>query len=373
MPQYNLQKAKHNGINKPPKNIDENCVSISSGTTDFLTILQCNIGGAPQSRLAVGSTLRTYINLHSPTIIVLTETKRSRRYIPVLPGYGLFTLNPLPGSSGGIAFYYKDSLQWRISKVLASSKNSIMWVHLQHHRSRISDLYICAVYAVHSGGHNDMRTSFWKELGGSTTKFQEKQGSRILDGDFNSRLGPITGDHDTNANQDELLSFINDHSLLNMNIIRAFGKYTFHNISNGNRSIIDYLLTDMDECKIPEHEVLPGSLGTSAQTAHKAILSKIMISLKNSPPVSNKRKPRWRTLSEHNRELYILSLKQELSEIKPGHYKFQSLLAAINRAKTNSLGRTRPKPKNAVNPTPELDALDLELGTALEAYYKNPL
>ena len=42
---------------------------------DYITILQCNIGGAPESRLAKGSTLRNYITLYKPTFIALTETK----------------------------------------------------------------------------------------------------------------------------------------------------------------------------------------------------------------------------------------------------------------------------------------------------------
>ena len=94
--------------------------------TKSITILQCNIGGAPYSRLAYGSTLRKYIIQYRPTFIVLTETKRTRKDIPTLPNYGHFTLNPLAGSSGGIVFYYQNFLRYRVSKARSSTQNSIL-------------------------------------------------------------------------------------------------------------------------------------------------------------------------------------------------------------------------------------------------------
>ena len=131
------------------------------------------------------------------------------------------------------------------------------------------------VYAVQSGGSAVRKDSFWKELNGSTAKFKESKGFRVIVGDFNARLGSITGDHAKNSNKGEFMRFVQDHSLTNMNVIRTFGEYTFHNIRTGDRSIIDYLLTDLEPSRILEHKVLPASLGTSAQTAHKALLTKI--------------------------------------------------------------------------------------------------
>ena len=128
------------------------------------------------------------------------------------------------------------------------------------------------MYAVQVCGPADKKSSFWKELNGSTSAFQEKPGFRLLVGDFNARLGSVTGDHGANANKEQFLSFMYDHALINMNVVRSYGEYTFHNISNGDRSIIDYLLTDMGSFKVPEHVVLNGCLGTSAQTAHKTTI-----------------------------------------------------------------------------------------------------
>ena len=157
-----------------------------------------------------------------------------------------------------------------------------------------------------------------------------------------------------------------------MNVIRTYGEYTFHNIKNGDRSIIDYLLTDMEQYKIPVHVVLSGSLGTSAQTAHKAIFSKISILVKEEQAHPISVGPRWRSVTVKNKDKYHNSLREELTKLLIGTCDYKSLLSATNRAKTNSLGRARPPPKCAVYPTPKLDRLHADLGAALEKYRLEP-
>ena len=255
---------------------------------------------------------------------------------------------------------------------MSSTCNSILWIYIHSHSGPTNDLYICVVYAVQSGGSADKKLSFWKELNGSTSNLQQLPGHRILVGDFNARLGSITGDHTTNSNKKYLLDFIHDHSLINMNSIRTFGEYTFHNIKNGNRSIIDYLLTDMMEFKIPEHIILSGSLGTSAQTAHKAIFSKIALKVMEARANTIQVGPRWRSVNVKNVERFHKSLKEELAMLIDGACDYKTIVSAINRAKTNSLGRVRPRPKFAVYDTPELDRLHVDLGTALEEYRLEP-
>ena len=51
--------------------------------------------------------------------------------------------------------------------------------------------------------------------------------------------------------------------------------------------------------------------------------------------------------------------------------EYKSLKAAINRAKTNSLGRIRAGPKSAHNATPALDHLEASLGKTLWKYTQN--
>ena len=348
---------------------DSDCCKISG----CMTLLQCNIGGNPQTRLARGAVLRELIEFHDPTFILLTETKRKRKDIPSLPSFGLFSQDPLDGSSGGIALYYKNYLRFRISIVWTSTKNSILWVHLRHHDTLSNDLYICGVYAPNANSSESRKLSFYTELNRSTSQFQNLHGNCILAGDFNARIGRISGDHATNSNMGPFLEFLEDHPpLININTLKTYGHYTFINISNGNRSIIDYLLTDMHASKIQEHRVLGGDLGTSAQTAHKALLTKIMLTLRKERYQRPKKKPKWRGVTEKNFERYYKSLGMELSNLTEEPVNYKSLLAAINRAKTNSLGRMRPRPLSSSKATPAIDHINKALAAALEKHRSNP-
>ena len=135
---YNTKDGKHSS----PYIKTNGDNSVVNQSNNHITIIQCNIGGAPDSRLAKGATLRNYLDFHKPTLVALTETKHSRKGIPDLQGYKHFTLDPFPGSSGGIAFYFKETLSYRVSKVFSSVNNSILWMHLQNHKnSRMIFLY----------------------------------------------------------------------------------------------------------------------------------------------------------------------------------------------------------------------------------------
>ena len=342
-------------------------------TPEHITLLQCNIGGNPRARLAKGATLRHLIDSNKPTFVLLTETKRKRKDIPCLPCYSFLSLNPLEGSSGGIVFYYKDSLRFRTSIVSASPCNSILWIHLRHHQSTSKDLYICGVYAPTANCPSNKKISFYNELNRMTSEFQSSPGYCILAGDFNARIGEISGDHATNSNMSPFLDFLDNHPpLTNINVLKTYGEYTFSNISNGSSSIIDYVLTDMHVSKIPEHKILRGDLGTSAQTAHKALLTKFMLTVKVDHHKRPRKKPKWRAITEKNRERYYKTLKSELSNLTSELVSYKSLVCAINRSKTNSLGRMRPRPLDSANTTPEIDRLDMALGAALEKYRINP-
>ena len=171
----------------------------------YVSILQCNIGGNPKARLAKGSVLRKLIFTNHPTFILLTETKRKRAQIPILPNYSLLSLDPLKGCSGGIAFYFEKNLCFHISVAFTSVNNSILWVHLQHHISRSKDLYICGVYAPNASCIDSRKTSFYEELNSTTFQFQKRPGHCILAGEFNARIGDISGDHATNSNMNPFL------------------------------------------------------------------------------------------------------------------------------------------------------------------------
>ena len=350
-----------------------NSSKINDAISTYLTLFQCNIGGDPQARLAKGSVLRKLIHSHNPSLVVLTETKRKRKDIPTLPGYGLFSLDPLETSSGGIALYYKNNLSFRISVVSKSTCNSIIWVHLSNNKSPLSDLYVCGVYAPNAGTSEDKKICFYQELNRTTSKFQNLPGYCILVGDFNARIGKISGDHATNSNMGPFLEFLEDHPpLSNINVSKTYGQYTFINVSNGNSSIIDYLLTDMPVSKIAEHRILGGDLGTSAQTTHKAIFTRIHLIAKVVRYSRPKKRPKWRAVTEKNFKRYRKSLLIELVKLNDDSLSYKSLITAVNRSKTNSLGRMRPRPPNSTNTTPEIDRLTVRLRTALENNRANP-
>ena len=180
-------------------------------TPDHITLLQCNIGGNPRARLARGATLRHLIDSNKPTFVLLRETKRKRKDIPFLPCYSFLSLDPLEGSSGGIVFYHKDCLRFCTSIVSASPCNSILWIDLRHHQSSSKHLYIGGVYAPTANCPNSRKISFYNELNRTTSEFQSSPSYCILAGDFNARIGEISGDHETNSNMSPFLDFLDNH------------------------------------------------------------------------------------------------------------------------------------------------------------------
>ena len=69
---------------------------------------------------------------------------------------------------------------------------------------------------------------------------------------------------------------------------------------------------------------------------------------------------------------YYKTLEVELSSLTDELVDYRSLLAAINRSKTNSLGRMRPCPPYSTRTTPKIDRLNKELGAALEKHRRYP-
>ena len=128
----------------------------------------------------------------------------------------------------------------------------------------------------------------------------------------------------------------------------------------------------MSVSKIQKHQLLVGALGKSSQTAHKALLSEVLITTKPSGNQKQYCRPKWRDITDANRERYHQNLNAELLCSHSNNGNYESILACLNRAKTNSLGRKRHRPRWAVNSTPKIDQLHIEHGNALKAYIDNP-
>ena len=124
--------------------------------------------------------------------------------------------------------------------------------------------------------------------------------------------------------------------------------------------------------QIPKHCILDGSIGTSAHSAHKAILTKILISTREESSSNFNVSKKWRSVSSRNRDKFHTNLELELNKLSALDLNYKQLRAALNRAKTNSLGRVRPLPANACNTTPQVDRLDIALGKALFQHNLNP-
>ena len=81
-----------------------------------------------------------------------------------------------------------------------------MWVRLAGSKTA-PDTYICILYCPHAGKPAAKRHSFYGDLLESCSTFAAK-GDILLLGDFNARIGTISGDHGTNANGPLLLDFL---------------------------------------------------------------------------------------------------------------------------------------------------------------------
>ena len=94
--------------------------------------------------------------------------------------------------------------------------------------------------------------------------------------------------------------------------------------------------------------------------------------MKEERHIRPKKNPKLRRVIEKNIERYYKTLKKELSKLTEELVNYKALTAAINRSKTNSLGRMRPRPPSSTNTTPEIDRLDKALGAALEKHRISP-
>ena len=102
-------------------------------------------------------------------------------------------------------------------------------------------LYLAANYS--PGPNIDEAVKFYDTLSIETKRFQ-KLGKVLLVGDFNARMGDLTGDHGECANGRRLRALTLNCKLANLNQKFTKGQYTYK--YRGSKSIIDYALSNMD-------------------------------------------------------------------------------------------------------------------------------
>ena len=229
-------------------------------------------------------------------------------------------------------------------------ENSLIWIRLDSAESNKKAIHIAILYAPTATPHTSKQTSkissFYEELNSAISSFRS-HGHVILVGDFNARLGQMTGDHASNRNMTPFLDCLEEHCLTNVNITHCYGQYTFENQSNGSRSIIDFLLTDLPAESIKYHKVLPIILGTSSQSAHHPLFSVLRRPL-SFQPVPTSYRSQWRAITYKSKDKFASSLSKELN-VLPSEPKYKDLRSALNRANLVPWEEQNRNPKLAEN------------------------
>lgn len=154
-----------------------------------------------------------------------------------------------PGDHLGIGFLVKKQMRGLVSVAHLDEIHEFMWIKLAGHGS-VQDTFICNAYCLTMKHPVETRKAMYAALLESCTIFMAK-GEVLLIGDFNARLGHLSGDHgDISSNGKLLLTFLrsafadgeddNFVSLLN-NSFDCKGLPTRE--ERGSRTIIDYLIT----------------------------------------------------------------------------------------------------------------------------------
>lgn len=163
-----------------------------------------------------------------------------------LPGLDKFTR---PTHHLGIGCLVKKELNGLVNVVHTDPSHEFMWLKLAG-RGSTQDTFVCVAYCLTQKHSVEKRRDMYASLLETCSRYQSK-GEVLLVGDFNARLGSITGDKDTITSNGKLLqSFLHSAfadgesgaylSLLNT----AFDcKGLPTRCENGRTSIIDYLIT----------------------------------------------------------------------------------------------------------------------------------
>jgi endonuclease/exonuclease/phosphatase family metal-dependent hydrolase len=103
----------------------------------------------------------------------------------------------------GIGFFIKKSLRGLTSFAAIDKDHEFMWLKLAGQRT-VQDTYICVLYCLTQKHPVEQRKAFYAALLESCSSFMAK-GEVVLLGDFNARLGLISGDRGTMSSNGKLL------------------------------------------------------------------------------------------------------------------------------------------------------------------------
>lgn len=164
----------------------------------------------------------------------------------------------MPVSYQGIGLLIKKKLKGLLTVAKRNIEHEILWLKLAGTRST-PDTYICGLYCPHAGHNSTKRRAFYADLLESCSTFAAI-GEVLILGDFNARIGTVSGDLATNENGPLLIEFLRAafadgeneayQCLLN-STYGHHGSPTFR--ARGQTSIVDFIITSRESLHRVHH------------------------------------------------------------------------------------------------------------------------
>ncbi len=283
--------------------------------TDSIKLSYLNINGKLTTKLRPEHPYAQDLLAQFQTdILMLAETRCTK--LPTPPtNYTLLSHITATKSSagyahGGLAVFYKSHLT-HIKALSCNPTHNIIWFSIQ---TEPIPTFICLLYIpTDTSEHITIRKDMFKTLQTDIANYYDK-GYIMLCGDFNTRLGILTGDYTNNkaiasSNHSQLLNIRDKFHLTIENCKSQFGIPTFHRLNTRNQttntSIIDLLIHNcppIDKFHILTHtwynDHRPLCFHLNNVTLHPAVRSKYSFAL-NRPSDSANFELYEKTLAQH--------------------------------------------------------------------------
>ena len=137
-------------------------------------------------------------------------------------------------------------------------------------------------------------------------------GDVLILGDFNARLGDLTGDHAENSSNEQFLAFLHTTKMVNLNIMHAKGEYTYQDDRRGGKSIIDFGLINAESLKrVTKFIKLDYVFGSDHRALEANVRSDFQLDLNHEAVIR-----RWSRVSNKNVEVFRVQMQKTLKKFK---------------------------------------------------------
>ena len=266
--------------------------------------------------------------------------------------------------AGGVCFYFKEKYKFKITKIRRKTNHNILWVKIKGEDKK-KDTFLGLVYC-RTDSHFDEVNSFYATLAHDVLQYSSV-GEILLLGDFNSRLGSVTGDTTpdgkwaTNKNCPLFQSFLAATDLELLNCKLAFGKPTFVRPSQNATSIIDFVLaTPRLAAKISKFNV--EVLDTGSYVAHNTSITlahpiSFPIPTQNSNPSHF-----YQQLTNKNQAQFFSEVMKYINPHFPNPESgFENLIGALESARMSTLRKPCKSRDGSPQQIPRLTELRRQL------------